>query len=64
MTRLETIKEKYWIEFLKWYKDYDEAMLVARNSFEGQVQSVDDLFWYWLTHERANQSGNDFLDKL
>lgn len=56
MSKQTELKDKYWVEFLKWYKQTDNIMV---------DYSTDDLFWYWLVKVKADKSGSDdFMEQL
>lgn len=61
--RKAEIQEKYWIEFLLWYRGYKDALIVA-NSLQREPVSTEDLFWYWLTRIRAKDNVTDFINSL
>jgi len=59
------IMEKYWVDFLVWYKDYKDALVQSTNNCVRIPASIDDLFWYWLVRIEP-EKGNTamFLHEL
>jgi hypothetical protein len=57
------IMEKYRAEFLLWYADYE--LEDSWNGHSHVLKNVDDLFWYWLSHEKDVESNvHTFLKGL
>ena len=70
MGKQTEIKDKYWVDFLKWYKDCDHKLMdysVDGNSFHNThvLTPVEDLFWYWLVNIKAEKNDADnFMAEL
>jgi len=58
------IQEKYWIEFLLWYREADDKRVTHWDGHAHTIFSIEDTFWYWLIRIRSKDLDSDFIHKL